>query len=173
MGDLSGPAVVRGIVDTNSSAPVRFMDRKTGKVTDATVDRTAGTFRAAIPQGQYDIESGSVRTTLTALSAGSYQLDLRREKAVDFSVSSKSLPSNEVLLQVAAEGTGAHTFTTRVENLELLEPNTQQVDLGQHSKTEVTWRARVVDPASPWVAVLLPDGQLNQHQELTGIAGGK
>jgi hypothetical protein len=173
MGDLSGPAVVRGIIDTNSTAPVRFANRATGKLTDATVNQTNGTFRAVIPQGKYTVESGPVRTSLTALSAGSYQLDLRREKAVDFSVNSKDLDSDKVLLQAAAEGMGAHTFTAMVDNLELIGPNTKSVDLGGHSKREITWRARVIDPASPWVAVVLPDGQLNQRQELTGIAASK
>jgi hypothetical protein len=171
MQDLSGPAVVRGIVDPTANAPVRFIDRKTGKVTNASVDQARGTFRAVIPQGDYTVEQGTVQTSLTALSAGSYQLDLRKSKAVDFTVSSKELPSHEVQLQLSAEGTGAHTFTARVDNLELLGPSAKSADLGQHSHREIIWHARVIDPASPWVAVLLPDGQLNQRQELTGIAG--
>jgi hypothetical protein len=68
---------------------------------------------------------------------------------------------------------GTHTFTVRVNNLELMEPNTKPVDLSEHSKSEITWHARVLDPTSPWVAIVLPDGQLNQHQELTGIALSK
>lgn len=171
IGDLSGPATVRGVVDTNSSPPVRFVNRETGKVTEATANQTSGTFRAVVPQEQYTVESGPVRMSLTALSAGSYQLDLRREEAVDFTVSSKELASKEVLLQVAAEGAGAHTFTAGVNNLELIGPNTKPVDLGEHSKSEITWRAKAIDPASPWVAVVLPDSQLHRHQELTGIAG--
>ena len=169
MGDLSGPAVVRGIVDTASTASVRFVNRETGKVTDATVNQADGTFRAVIPQGKYTVESGAARTSLTALSAGSYHLDLRRNKAVDFSVSSKGLATNEILLQVAAEGMGTHTFTARVNNLELIGPATQPVDLGERSRSEVTWHARVIDPASPWVAIVFSDGHLNQHEELTGI----
>ncbi len=171
MRDLSGPAVVRGVLDTPASEPVRFIEQKTGKTTIATVDRADGTFRAAIPQGQYTVEQGTVRTSLTALSAGSYQLDLRQSKAVDFTASSKELPSHEVQLHLSAEGAGTHAFTARVDNLELLGPNTKLVDFGRHGKREIRWRARVVDPASPWVAVLLPDGKLNRHQELTGIAG--
>ena len=173
MGDLSGPAVVHGVVDANSSAPVRFLNRQTSKAIDATVNQADGTFRAVVPQGQYTVESGAVRTSLTALSAGSYELDLRREKAVDFSVDSKDLASNEVLLQVTADGMGAHTFSARVDNLELVEPNTKSVNLADHSKNEITWHARVIDPASPWVAVVFPDGQLHQHQEITGIASNK
>lgn len=173
MGDLSGPAVVRGIVDNNSLAPVRFVNRETGKVIDATVNPADGNFRATVPQGRYTVESVSVHTSLTALSAGSYRVDLRRDKAVDFSVDSKNPSTHEVLLQVAAEGTGSHTFTARVSNLELSGPGTQPVDLSKRNMSEVTWHARVIDPASPWVAIVFPDDKLNQHQELTGIAANK
>jgi hypothetical protein len=173
MGDLSGPAVVRGMVETHSGASVRFVNRETGKSTDANINPTNGTFRAVVPQGQYTVESGAVRTSLTALSAGSYQLDLRRDKAVDFSVSSSELSSNEVLLQVAAQGGGTHTFTARVNNLELIGPDKRLIKLSEHSESKISWHARVLDPTSPWVAIVLPDGQLNLHQELTGIAVSK
>ncbi len=173
MGDLSGPAVVRGVVDSNSTAPVRFVNRETGNVIAAAVNHANGTFRAVVPQGRYTVESGAARTSLTALSAGSYQLYLNRQKAVDFSVNSKGLASNEVLLQVSAKGLGSHTFTARVNNLELIGPDTKSVNLGEQSKSEITWHARVIDPVSPWVAVLFPDGQLDQHQEISGIAASK
>jgi hypothetical protein len=77
------------------------------------------------------------------------------------------------MLQLSVEGAGAHIFTARVDNLELLGLGIVQVDLDRHSTRQISWHARVIDPATPWVAVLLPDGQLNQHQELTGIAGRK
>lgn len=134
------------------------------------MDRATGTFCAVVSQGQYTVEAGTARTSLTALSAGSYQLDLRQDKAVDFvdfTANSKAVSPEEVLLQLSAEGMGAHTFTARVDNLELLGPSTVQVDLGMHKTREIVRRARVIDPASPWIAVLFPDGQFNQHRELT------
>ena len=77
------------------------------------------------------------------------------------------------VLQVAAQGVGTHTFTARVNNLELVGPGTSRPTLNDRNKSEITWHARVIDSTSPWVAVVLPDGQLNQHQELTGIVPGK
>jgi hypothetical protein len=173
MRDLSGPAVVEGVVDPGISEPVQFVDRKTGKSTSATLDSTKGTFRAAIPQGQYTVQAGAAHSSLTALSAGNYQLDLRLDKAVAFTVESREAKSNEILLQVSAEGAGVHTFTAKVDNLEIIGPSTVQVDLGQHTTRQISWQARVIDTTSPWVAVLLPDGSISQHQELTGIAGTK
>ncbi len=173
MHDLSGPAVVRGIIDAGTNEPVQFIDRKTGKIITATLDPAKGAFRAVIPQGQYVVQAGTARTSLTALSAGTYQLDLRQEKAVAFTVESKAVNSTEILLQLSAEGAGVHTFTAKVDNLELIGPGTVQMNLGHHGRHEISWPARVIDTTSPWVAVVLQDGSLSQHQELTGIAGAK
>jgi Glycosyl hydrolase family 9/Cellulase N-terminal ig-like domain len=173
MRDLSGSAVVEGVADPGKNQPVQFVDRKTGKIIGATLDPERGSFRAVIPQGQYIVQAGTSRTSLVALPAGAYQLDLRQNKAVDFTVESKSEDSMEILLQLSAEGAGAHTFTARVDNLDIIGPNTIQVDLGQHSTRQITWHARVIDATSPWVAVVLQDGSLNQHRELTGIASTK
>ena len=170
MHDLSGPAVVQGIIDAGTNKPVQFIDRKTGKIITATLDPAKGAFRAAIPQGQYTVQAGTARTSLTALSAGTYRLDLRQERAVAFTVESKAVNSTEILLQLSAEGAGVHTFTAKVDNLELIGPGTAQMDLGHHGTHGISWRARVIDTASPWVAVVLQDGSLSQHRELTGIA---
>jgi Glycosyl hydrolase family 9/Cellulase N-terminal ig-like domain len=173
MHDLSGPAVVEGVVDAGTNDPVQFANRKTRRITTATLDPTKGTFRAVLPQGQYTVQAGTAHTSLTALSAGSYQLDLRQDKAVDLTVESKTINSKEIILQLSAEGAGTHTFTAKVDNLELMEPGTVQVELGHHSTHQISWHARVIDTASPWVAVVLQDGSLNQHRELTGVAGTK
>jgi hypothetical protein len=37
------------------------------------------------------------------------------------------------------------------------------------SSTSIDEKARVIDPPSPWVAIVLPDGNLNQ-QELACLA---
>jgi hypothetical protein len=173
MNDLSGPAVVLGVIDSGISEPVRFVDRKTGKITTATQDSAKGSFRAVLPQGQYTVQSGTVRTSLAALSTGIYQLDLRRRNAVDFTVESKTVNATDIQLQLTAEGAGAHTFTAKVDNLDLTGPDTVKVDLGHHGPHEIIWHARVIDPASPWVAVVLQDGSISQHRELTGVAGAK
>ena len=85
----------------------------------------------------------------------------------------EAVNSQEILLQLSAQGVGVHTFTAKVNNLDIIGPSTVQVDLGQHTTRQISWQARVIDAASPWVAVLLPDGSITQHQELTGVAATK
>jgi hypothetical protein len=173
MQDLSGPAVVQGIVEANTDAPVELVERKRGTITTAVLDRANGRFRAVVPQGQYTIQNGAASTSLTALSAGSYQVDLRQKTAVELAASSPEVNSKQITLQLSVKGAGVHSFTVRVDNLELSEPSSMQVDLGGRSTHQLSWHARVLDSSSPWVAVLFEAGSLRQHLELTGVAGTK
>jgi hypothetical protein len=173
MHDLSGPAVVQGEVEAGTGAPVELVERATGKVTTADVDRASGRFRAVVPQGQYRIQNGTASTSLTVLSAGSYQIDLRRKTAIDLAVSSQEVGSGQIALRLSAKGEGVHSFMVRVENLELSESGKMPLDLGGGSTRQLSWHARVLDRSSPWVAVLFEEGSLDQHLELTGIATTK
>lgn len=169
MRDLSGPAVVRGVVDAGSAGSVRLVDESSHAVITASV-ASDGTFRVAVPQGRYRIEHGTARTSLTALAGGAYQVDLRSQEAVLFTASSTAGNAGEVVVQVRVEGAGRHTFAIRTDNLSLADAKTVALDLGTQGKREITWRARVLDTSTPWVAVVLRDGSLSGHAELTGVA---
>jgi len=171
MRDLSGPAIVEGAAEADGTV-VQLVNQKTGAVTMATLEAN-GNFRAAVPQGRYIVQQGGTHETVTALAAGSYHLDLRRAAAVDFTANATPAGVNEVLMHLSADGAGSHAFSIRVDNLELLDPESVKLDLGSHGVGEIRWRARLIDPHSPWVAVVLADGSMDRHQELTGVAAGK
>lgn len=172
MQDVSGPAVVKGIGDPGNSEPVTLVNEETKAVTKVPV-AADGTFRAAVEQGHYLVERGDVRTSVTALSGGVADVDLRQASAVDFSVSSAPAGAGGVILRAAVEGAGKHTFSIRVDNLALSDPASVPIALGAHARREITWRAHVIDVSSPWVAVVLKDDSLSGHKELTGIAKSK
>jgi hypothetical protein len=171
MRDLSGPAVVAGTAEASGS-PVQLVNQKTAIVFMATLDAN-GNFRAAVPQGRYTVQQDGVHITLHTLAAGSYHLDLRRASAVDFTVDATVAAAHKVVLHLAANGAGSHAFSIRVDNLELLDPESVKLDLGSHGLGEIRWRARLIDPHSPWVAVVLADGSLERHQELSGVEATK
>ena len=169
MNDLSGPAVVRGVVDPGSNGSVRIINETSRQVITAAIAPDA-TFRAAVPQGRYRIEYGTSTISLTALAASSDPIDLRRDHAVDFHVSSAAAGSGDLVVHVSIEGAGRHTFSIRTENLAVADnPAAAAVDLGAHSKQELAWRVHVRDESTPWVVVVLKDGSLSGHAELSGL----
>lgn len=169
MRDLSGPAVVRGVADAGSSGTVDFHNEATHQTVRAPV-ASDGTFRAELPQGRYRVTHGTAATSLAALAGGTYSVDLRSDHAVAFSASSTTADRNSIVLQINANGAGKHTFALRADNLDISDPPTASVDLRAHGQQTIAWHAHVVNPSTPWVAVIIRDGSLSDHAELTGIA---
>jgi Glycosyl hydrolase family 9/Cellulase N-terminal ig-like domain len=168
MQDLHGGPVVEGQADKNSPELIEFLDKNTGRITQVDVNSADGKFRAQLPQGKYTVRRGSVHTTLTALSGGTYRLDLRKNEALDFQVAADTAQVNQVKLHLHAEGNGAHTLEIRTSNLELGEQETQKIDLRPGHDLDLNRTGKIIAPGTPWVVVVIPDGKLNEHQEITG-----
>jgi hypothetical protein len=65
-----------------------------------------------------------------------------------------------------------HRFTRRADNLQLSEPAERVALLEQRHKRAVIWHARVADACTPWVGVIVQDGDVEKRIELTGVAPG-
>jgi len=168
MEDISVPATVQGTANPASHAPVEFHEQKSGQVTTATSSPRDGQFHIYLPEGHYDVRQGSAHTSITVLPGGFYDVDLRSDRVLDFKVTSQDLGSNKVVLRVSAQGAGRHTFTLRSDNLTLNDPGKQEIDLISGGLREAVWHAHVVSPKTPWVAVVIPDGNLSERHEVTG-----
>jgi hypothetical protein len=77
-----------------------------------------------------------------------------------------------LIVQLEAEGTGPHRFTLRASNLQLSEPAEQKTNLAPGHKHAITWHARIADVRTPWVGVIVQDGDVEKRMELTGVAPG-
>ena len=168
MRDIIVPATLRVTADPMSRDPVQFRERQSGRVTTIHPSTTGGEFNLHLPEGDYDVRQGSAHTSVKVLPGASYSVDLRRDRVLDFKVTFQELGHEEVVLRVSAEGAGRHTFTIRSDNLSLHEQEKQELNLTSGNVREAVWRARVVSPASPWVALVIPDGNLNERREVTG-----
>ena len=105
-----------------------------------------------------------------ALAGGSNSIDLRRSHAVTFAASSESAGPESVILRATVDGAGRHTFSVRADNLDISGPESISIDLGNHGNRVVAWHARILDKSTPWVAVVLLDGLLDGHAELSDVA---
>ena len=171
MQDLHGEAVLEGDADLSSREPVELREQRTGRLIQVPVDPASGKFRAQVPQGEYSVRRGTAHTTVTALSGGVYHLELRASRAADFTVSVEATDANELTLRIHGEGAGVHTLEVRTHNLELHEPDTQRMELRPDHDAELVMHAHILTSTTPWVLVVIPDGSLSAHREVTGISG--
>jgi len=169
MRDLSGPAILSGVVDRGRGGAVSLLNTDTRATFSAPV-AADGSFRAAIPQGRYLATYGGAQTSFVALAGGADSIDLRRGHAVAFTASSASAGPASVILRATVDGAGRHTFSVRADNLGLSGPQSVTVDLGKQGRRVISWQGRILDKSTPWVAVVLQDGSVEGHAELSGAA---
>ena len=82
-----------------------------------------------------------------------------------FQVSSAPAPGGGVRVRLVARGAGAHTFTLRADNLDVDNPS-RRVSLREGRETVVEWTGRVTRTDTPWVAVIIPDGNAARGREV-------
>ncbi len=170
MQDISVPATLSGTADPASLDRLEITDLKSRQVTSVAPRPLNAEFSIFLPEGRYEVRQGTAQTTITVLPGGFYQVDLRRDRVLDFKASVQNVASNEVVFKVSAQGAGHHTFDLRSDNLVLVEQPRREIDLDGRKPQEAVWHARVESPKTPWVVVIIPDGSLSERHELTGLA---
>jgi len=165
MRDLAGPAVVEG----RASGPVVFQEENWGNRTEVQPDAATGNFRAMLPEGRYTVRSQGCEVARTFLPGGMYRLNLRPGESWDFEVTSETSGSGEVTIRARARGSGVHRLRLRTENLNF-GGEEREVALRGEGTATVEWHGRIAERETPWVAVIVPDGDLSQRREVMGKA---
>lgn len=170
MQDLHGAPVIEGEADGRSGTSIEFREEKTSRVIRVSPNPADGKFRTQLPQGRYSVRQGNSHATLTALTAGVYHLDLRPDHVLDFQVSAETTPANEVKFRLHAEGSGIHSLEIRTSNLQFRESSVEKIELHSGHDVEITRTGHITTAGIPWVIVVVPDGYLSAHQEITGVS---
>jgi hypothetical protein len=165
MRDLAGPAVVEG----QAGSAIEFKEATFGQPIEVTPNLVTGRFRVALPEGKYIVRSGGAEQTRIFLPGGTYNLDLRPSRGLDFEVSRSTSSTGEVSIKVSARGNGSHRFTVRTDNLTVSDAD-KELTLRAGVAGALEWRARIASADTPWVAVVVPDGDLSLRREVTGAA---
>ena len=171
MDDLSVPAIVHGFVDPANREPIEFHEEQSGQL--ISVSAAGNEFSARLPAGRYVVQQGSDHTSVTVLPGTTYSLDLRGARVLDFKVSFDTTDRDQILIRALASGGGDHTFSIRSDNLVLSGAMTQNVHLPSGTQKEIVWHARIASPETPWVALVIPDGELSKRAEVTGVSSGR
>ncbi len=168
MRHFSGPAMVEGIAET----AVEFRETGPDKTIKVAPGPADGRFKVMLPQGHYTVRSGDTEIDQIFLPARDYQLDLRQGEMVDFKISQATSEKGEVSISLTARGSGIHKFSIRAENISL-DPAEQEISLEQGVESTLEWKAYVSSRESPWIAVVVPDGNLSLRKEIMGSAREK
>lgn len=162
MHDLEGPAIVQGETD----GPVEFKNLQSGQQTVVKAN-SMGKFRIVLPEGKYLVKNNTMEQTCTFLPAGTYDMDLRHDKAFTFEVSSASSGNGEVTVTAIVQGNGSHLLSMKTYNLTTKTP-AKQITLKSGERITLKWQCKIEYKDEPWVAVLIPDKDISNHKELTG-----
>lgn len=163
MRDVAGPALVEG----RAAGMVEFEAKNPGRKIEVQPDPHTGHFRATLPEGMYTVRSQGREISRTFLSSGMYRVNLRPGEAWDFAVSSETASDGTVVIRAEARGSGVHRLSMRAENVTFGDAE-KEVVLRGDGTTSLEWRGRVVERETPWIAVVVPDGDLSQRREAGG-----
>jgi len=163
MCDLAGPAEVSGYVKADTIQPVEFREVRTGHTTMVNIFEHDGKFHARLPEGQYKVRHEDQEKSVVLLPGKTYHLDLRNP--LDFVVSQDTSDDGHVTIKLEAKGAGIAQFTIRTHNLEVRETE-KQVNLEAGIPQIISWTGNVINLREPWIAVLIPNGNLAERKEI-------
>ena len=93
----------------------------------------------------------------------------RASSAFDFTVTGETGADGTVTIRLTAAGTatGTHTFALRHHNL-VVDESERTLTLRAGEEARIEWRARMSDRDAPWVAVVVPNGDVAARLEVVG-----
>jgi len=164
MQDVAGPALVEGRVRPGSGA-VNFRHIRTGHTTSVTPDPARGSFRTFLPEGQYEVIGDGQQRMLSLLPGGTYDLQLRPSQRLDLQLTTDVQRDGSVVVRLSATGSGKHSFTLLADALSVEQP-TKEIRLESGSVGRLEWKAKRTAANTPWVAVVVADGDVLQRREV-------
>jgi len=151
--EVAGPAIVEGRADTTMS----FVSTVGGQM--YTVQ--AGSFRVQLPEGNYRVEGRD----FCFLPGCHYVVDLRAAQTLTIQARSQPGPGGKVTIRAELRGAGTHRIVLRTDNL-VLTGNTKDITLQSGVPATIEWHGRIRARDEPWVALVVPDGDLSQKVEV-------
>ena len=99
--------------------------------------------------------------------AGQATSSTRVPIGLELAATAETSPAGQVIIRMRARGQGSHRLELRSDNLVVREPRAF-INLGGGGDGAASWQATLRDPHAPWVAVIVPDGDISGRHELFG-----
>ena len=159
LADAYGPAQVRGVL-TPGAGDITFTSELTGASYRFTPCGETGLFAGAIPAGEYRVEYDGLTKPLTAVPGKTYTL---RPTMASFALESKA-DGSRVSITIRTAGRGRAKLAVKAQNMKL-DYAGSEITLGD----TLTIEGEILDRAFPHLAVLIPDGNLDEKFEVFGL----
>ena len=160
--DIAGPAQVTGQVKAGSVEYVSFTHTKTKKKSNIKVDKHNGWFQTELPEGNYVVACDNREKTVTLMPGKNTPVDF--SKGVEFQLFKES-NQNKVKISAQVTGMGKTSLEIRTDNLKIKDP-VKTLEIVNGEKQTITWEAEMIQPNSPWVAVVIPDNNMLKMKEI-------
>lgn len=161
--DITGPAEVTGQVQSVLADYITFLDIKTKEVNKIKINKVSKWFNAELPEGEYIVSFDNIKKRVTLLPGKNPHINF--SEGVEFSLFKETSKNNKVKITANLTGNGYVKLEIRADNLKIND-STKSVGIKKAKKQSVTWEAEIVDPNSPWVAVVIPDNNLLEMKEI-------
>ena len=181
--DLAFSPVVAGKVQ-GAQRPDEVVARFAGttQVAARAPVRGDGAYQLVLPGGgTYDLQFGPVTRrhfVATAARLQGLNVDTEREVEVRLDCPKQLRPGKPVLLRVVVQRLDKaarptrHGLSLRLHNVDCPQPS-RQVTARPGAETAVTFRLVPKRACEPFVALVVPDGQLDKRGEVMGVVGGE
>ena len=161
--DIEGPATVEG----QAGKTVTFKEIGAGQIITVSPNKSTGHFKSTMPEGKYIVMSDGGQQTQTFLPGSFYHLECRPNLLLNYEVSKEVTANGDITIKLKVRGKGIHHFNIRTDNLSVSSPE-KSVSLKAGEITNFEWFGRITMKETPWVAVIVPDGNLSAKKEVRG-----
>lgn len=157
--DTFGTAEVKGVLSGDKE--ILFCNTVTGKKFRIVSEET-GAFSAVLPAGRYEVSYQGTTRKMELVPAKCYQIKM--PFAALEAVTERQ--GDALCVTLKTSGTGKLPLSVRSENVKWDAPS--EIKLGE----TVTFTGRILDACRPYLAVIVPDGDLDNKIEIFGNNGG-
>lgn len=157
--DTFGTAEVKGVLSGDKE--ILFCNTVTGKKFRIVSEET-GAFSAVLPAGRYEVSYQGTTRKMELVPAKCYQIKM--PFAALEAVTERQ--GDALCVTLKTSGMGKLPLSVRSENVKWDAPS--EIKLGE----TVTFTGRILDACRPYLAVIVPDGDLDNKIEIFGNNGG-
>jgi hypothetical protein len=166
MEEVTLPSFIQITGENAKDLQIKLTDKTTGQTKDLFFSSDEKSSLTELPEGVYKAQFNGIEKEFTLLPGQTYQLDTTNP--FSFSVNQEAIAPGKVRINITAQGKGKVQFDLRGWNIQTGKKINNTLVLNGSPAT-LTWEASVTDSKKPWIAVIVPDGKVNEGKEIHDI----